>query len=148
MPADDMRLTDWIKYFDMVKEKGSAVTAGCILVRIKTIVGQTYKRGAISPNNPVLQLNVADIGKAPTPGSRVLQLNEIAKLWIQIEKSKATPATKICLQMIFLTGARQSEVRTAEWCDFNFDSMIWTVPVENLKQVSRSLGRYIKRLKS
>lgn len=149
LPADNMRLTDWIEYFDMVKEKGSAVTAGCILVRIKTIVGWAYKRGTISPNNPVLQLNVADIGKAPTPGSRVLQLNEIAKLWIQIEKSKATPATKICLQMIFLTGGRQSEVRTAEWEDFNFDSMIWTVPAEKSKTgkpIPRPISNKVKEL--
>ncbi len=149
MPADNMRLTDWIEYFDMVKEKGSAITAGTILVRIKTIVGWAYKRGVISPNNPVLQLNVADIGKAPTPGSRVLQINEIAKLWIQIEKSKATPATKICLQLIFLTGARQSEVRTAEWCDFNFDSMIWTVPPEKsktAKPINRPISKKAKEL--
>ncbi|WP_234398834.1 tyrosine-type recombinase/integrase [Pseudoalteromonas sp. T1lg88] len=49
------------------------------------------------------------------------------------ERSKAAPATKYCLQLIFLTGARQSEVRTAKWEDFNFTDGIWTVPAENSK---------------
>jgi integrase len=149
MPADDMRLTDWVEYFDKIRVEGSPKTAGTILVRLKTIVGWAYKRGAISESNPVLKLKVADIGKAPTPGTRVLQLNEIAKLWIQIESSKATPATKICLQLIFLTGARQSEVRTAEWKDFNFSSMIWTVPAEKSKTgqpINRPISTKAKEL--
>ncbi|NQY36752.1 MAG: tyrosine-type recombinase/integrase [Alteromonadaceae bacterium] len=148
-PSDDMRLSDWIRYFDMVKESGSAKTAGFILVRLKSIVGWAYKRGEISPNNPVLQLNVSDVGKASTPGHRVLQLNEIAKLWIQIERSKATPATKLCLQLILLTGARQSEARTAEWKDFNFTSMIWTVPPEKSKTgkpINRPISKKVKEL--
>ncbi|ALS32738.1 hypothetical protein PTRA_a1540 [Pseudoalteromonas translucida KMM 520] len=133
MPLDLMTIKDWFIYFDKVKEQGSAKTAGTILVRIKSIIGWAEKRGEAKPFNPVLTLNVNDVGEQATIGQRVMRFDEIAKLWIQIESSKATPATKACLQLIYITGARQSEVRLAKWEHFDFDNNIWTVPPENSK---------------
>lgn len=133
LPVDDMRLLDWVAYFDKVKEKGSAKTAAVMLVRIKTIVRWAYKRGALHNQCPVLNLNTNDVGEAAAKGQRVLSLSELAQLWVCIERSKAAPATKYCLQLIFLTGARQSEVRTAKWEDFNLIDGVWTVPAENSK---------------
>lgn len=132
-PLDLMTIKDWIKYFDDVKALGSAKTAGSILVRIKSIIGGAEKRGDIKPFNPVLTLNVNDIGEQSSVGQRVMRFDEIAKLWIQIESSKATPATKSCLQLIYITGARQSEVRLAKWEHFDFENNIWTVPPKNSK---------------
>ncbi|MDI3246918.1 tyrosine-type recombinase/integrase [Pseudoalteromonas agarivorans] len=132
-PLDLMTIKDWITYFDEVKAQGSAKTAGTILVRIKSIIGWAEKRGEVKPFNPVLTLNVNDIGEQASVGQRVMRFDEIAKLWIQIESSKATPATKACLQLIYITGARQSEVRLAKWEHFDFENGIWTVPPENSK---------------
>ncbi|KAF7766185.1 hypothetical protein PUND_a1972 [Pseudoalteromonas undina] len=113
MPLDLMTIKDWITYFDDVKKLGSAKTAGTILVRIKSIIGWAEKRGEVKPFNLVLTLNINDVGEQASVGQRVMRFDEIAKLWIQIESSKATPATKACLQLIYITGARQSEVRLA-----------------------------------
>lgn len=132
-PLDLMTIKDWITYFDEVKAQGSAKTAGTILVRIKSIIGWAEKRGEVKPFNPVLTLNVNDIGEQASVGQRVMRFDEIAKLWIQIESSKATPATKACLQLIYITGVRQSEVRLAKWEHFDFENGIWTVPPENSK---------------
>ena len=98
---DLMSIKGWITYFDEVKAQGIAKTAGTILVRIKSIIGWAEKRGEVKPFNPVLTLNVNDIGEQASVGHRVMRFDEIAKLWIQIERSKATPATKVCLQLIY-----------------------------------------------
>ncbi|KKM27681.1 hypothetical protein LCGC14_1572300 [marine sediment metagenome] len=132
-PLDLMTIKDWIKYFDDVKAQGSAKTAGTILVRIKSIIGWAEKRGDVKPFNPVLTLKVNDVGEQSSVGQRVMRFDEIAKLWIQIERSKATPATKACLQLIYITGARQSEVRLAKWEHFDFENNTWVVPPENSK---------------
>jgi len=141
--VDNMELSQWFKYFDKVKIQGSAKTAGVSLTRIKTIIAWGVKRGLVKDNNPVMRLIVKDVGEKAEVGERVLLLDEVAKIWLAIERSQASPATKMCLQLIFITGARQSEVRTARWHDFNFDSMIWTVPKENSKsgkEISRPIS--------
>ena len=51
-----------------------------------------------------INLNVNDIGEQASVGQRVLQIDEIAKLWFHIESTRATLATKSCLQLIFITG--------------------------------------------
>ncbi len=80
-----------------------------------------------------MNLRVADVGQKSTTGSRVLTLDEVAKTWLEIERAKATPANKLCLQLLILYGARQSEIRLARWEHFNFEAGIWTVPSENSK---------------
>ncbi|OCQ23409.1 integrase [Pseudoalteromonas luteoviolacea] len=123
----------WTKYFDMVTEEGTAKLAGNMLVRLKTILRWAAMRGEIPQGNTLFNLQVKDIGEPATVGQRFLQFNEIALLWRQIEQAKATPANKACLQLIFLTGARQSEVRLMKWEDLDLQNNIWTVPPENSK---------------
>ena len=59
-----------------------------------------------------------------------MTLDEVAKTWLEIESAKASPANKICIQLLILTGARQSEIRLAQWAHFNFEAGVWTVPSE------------------
>ncbi|WP_440056095.1 tyrosine-type recombinase/integrase [Pseudoalteromonas sp. T1lg65] len=132
-PADDMTPVDWHKFFDFVKDKGSAKTSPVILVRLKTIFRWASMRGLISGNNPLLNLQTKHVGIPTTQGQRWLTFKEIALLWRQIEQSKSTPTTKACLQFIFITGARQSEVRLMRWEHIDFEDKIWTVPSENSK---------------
>ena len=75
-----------------------------------------------------------------------MRFDEITKLWIQIESLKATPATKACLQLIYITGARQSEVRLAKREYFNFENNMWTVPPENSKTIRRPISIKMKSI--
>ena len=145
LPVDNMALHAWVKYFDMVKRDGSPKTAGTILTRIKSILGWAEKRGLVKPINPVLNLNVSDVGEQASVGQRVLQLDEIAKLWLQIESTRATLATKSCLQLIFITGARHSEIGLAKWEHFDFENDVWTLPPENSK-TNKAIRRPISSL--
>ncbi|WP_234398829.1 integrase arm-type DNA-binding domain-containing protein [Pseudoalteromonas sp. T1lg88] len=78
LPVDEMRLLDWVAYFDKVKAAGSAKIAAVMLVRIKTIVRWAYKRGELHNQCPVLNLNTNDVGEPPAKGQRVLSLSELA----------------------------------------------------------------------
>lgn len=130
---DTMTVHDWVAYFKTVSDNGSAKMASVMLVRLKTILRWAIMRGDIAPQNPIFNLQANDVGEPAAQGQRYLRFNELALLWREIESAKATPASKACLQMIFLTGARQSEVRLMRWEDLDFDNMIWTVPPENSK---------------
>jgi integrase len=43
------------------------------------------------------------------------------------------PPVALCLELIALTGCRPGEARQAQWKEFDFNEMIWTVPIEHLK---------------
>ncbi|CAM4263872.1 tyrosine-type recombinase/integrase [Pseudoalteromonas maricaloris] len=132
-PAEDMSPVDWHKFFDFVRSEGSAKLAPIILIRLKSAIRWAAMRGEIPNNNPILDLKTKHVGEPSTQGQRWLTFKEIALLWRQIEQSKATPTTKACLQAIFITGARQSEVRLMRWEHIDLESGTWTVPPENSK---------------
>jgi integrase len=109
--------------------------AGTALRRLKTMLSWCIRRGLVD-GSPVMNLLIKDVGEKSSIGSRVLSLDEVAKTWleieieIEIERAKAGPANKICIQLLILTGARQSEIRLAQWAHFNFEAGIRTVPSE------------------
>ncbi|MEO9945416.1 integrase arm-type DNA-binding domain-containing protein [Paraglaciecola sp.] len=128
-PVEDITLKDWLRYFDEIADKSSPKMAGTALRRLKTMLSWCIRRGLVD-GSPVMNLLIKDVGEKSSIGSRVLSLDEVAKTWLEIERAKASPANKICLQLLILTGARQSEIRLAKWTHFNFDACVWTVPSE------------------
>lgn len=129
-PAECMTPVDWHKFFDFVREKGSNKTAPVVLVRLKSAIRWSEMRGEIPSNNTILNLQTKHVGEPASQGQRWLSFKEIALLWRQVEQSRASPTAKACLQFIFLTGARQSEVRLMRWEDIDFEQKVWIVPAE------------------
>ena len=126
------KYTDWIKFFDAVRKDSTAGNAGSILKRIKTVVRWSKSRGEIS-NSHCLDIPIKAIGAHQNRRERVLEWNEVVGLWRQIESSKATPKCKICVQLLILTGARNSEIREAERSEFDLDNAFWVLPKERSK---------------
>lgn len=147
-PVEDITLRDWLSYFDNIADKSSPKMAGTALRRLKTMLSWCIRRGLID-GSPVMNLLVKDVGEKSSIGSRVLSLDEVAKTWLEIERAKASPANKICIQLLILTGARQSEIRLARWEHFNFEAGIWTVPSEiskTNKPIRRPIPEKAKQL--
>ena len=130
-PVEDITLKDWLNYFDDISFKSSPKMSDSIPRRLKTVLSWCIYRGLID-SSPVMNLLIKDVGEKSTKGSRVLLLDEVAKTWleIEIERAKASPVNKICLQLLMLTGAIQSEIHLACWEYFNFNGGVWTVPSE------------------
>lgn len=147
-PVEDITLKDWLRYFDDIADKSSPKMAGTALRRLKTMLSWCIRRGLVD-GSPVMNLLIKDVGEKSSIGSRVLSLDEVAKTWLEIERAKASPANKICIQLLILTGARQSEVRLARWEHFNFEAGIWTVPSEvskTNKPIRRPIPEKAKQL--
>lgn len=142
MPFDNIRNAQWMDYFDWICREGSPVTAGSVLKLIKTAITWAIKREIVNNSN-ILLFKVSDVGRAPQMGERTPSADEIAKFWIEIEKSKALPQTKISLQMIILSGGRNTAVRTAKWNDFDFEKRIWTIPSPKDRKKFKRVGSHI-----
>ena len=130
--VERFKYLDWIKFFDDIRDATSASNAGSILKRIKTIVRWSKSRGEIE-NSHCLDIPIKAIGAHQTRRERVLEWKEVAKLWRQIESSKSTPKCKICVQLLILTGARNSEIREADRSEFNLEDALWILPKHRSK---------------
>lgn len=50
-----------------------------------------------------------------------------------LQRYQGRPPIALCVELIALTGCRPGEARRAQWKEFDFDNMIWTVPPGHLK---------------
>lgn len=133
------RYTDWIKLLDHVREATSGANAGSILKRLKTVIRWSKSRGEIK-DSACLHIPIKAIGTYQSKRERVLEWSEVAGLWRQIESSRATPKTKACVQLLILTGARNSEIREAPRSEFNLKDAVWIIPADRAK-TSRGIRR-------
>lgn len=142
LDAERHRYTDWIKLFDAIRIDTSPQNAGSVLKRFKTIFRWSKSRGEIK-GSTCLDIPIKAIGDYQSARQRVLEWDEIALLWRQIESSKATPACKVCVQLLILTGARNSEIREARRNEFDLNKKVWFLPPERSKtkkQIRRALS--------
>lgn len=141
IPYDDISNGQWMDYFDWICREGSQVTSGSVFKLIKTIITWGLKREYISNSN-LLIFTVKDVGKTPKLGERTPSIYEISRMWLEIDKSRSLPQTKACLKLIILFGGRNTAIRTAKWKHFDFEKMIWTIPVPKGKKEERRRGTH------
>lgn len=124
--------TEWIAFFDDIREVSSAANAGSLLKRLKTVIRWAKSRGEIK-GSYCLDIPIKAIGEHQAKRERVLEWKELAGFWRQVEQSKSTPKCKICVQLLILTGARNAEIREALRCEFDLENAIWVLPKERSK---------------
>ena len=80
----------------------------------------------------------ADIRGALTP--RVIKYRAaitdpaaVGKLLIAMDKYPGTLAVRNAMRLLCLTFCRTSEVRAAEWAEFDFEDMLWRIPAAKMK---------------
>ena len=138
------RVEDWVTYFDAVAAESSRVNAVHILKTIKSLVRWCKSRNIID-RCAVLDLDVRAVGVRSEVGQRHLSLIEVARLWVVITRSKATPAIKAAVKLLLIFGARNSEIREARFNEFDLTNLLWTLPKERTK-TNKTLQRPIPRL--
>ena len=62
---------------------------------------------------------------------RVLDTDEIRSVWAAIEQER--PIMAAYFKLLFLTGVRRSEARTACWANIDLEQRLWCIPVEKSK---------------
>jgi integrase len=127
------KYTDWIKFFDEVKKESSSANAGSILKRLKTVGRWAKSRGMIR-DCQLIDIPIKAIGAHQSRRERCLEWEEVIGLWRQVLGSKSTPKCKACVQLLILTGARNSEIREAKRSEFSLVKKLWIVPPERAKE--------------
>jgi len=128
IPFDDIRGSQWMNYFEWICDEGSPIVSGSVLKLIKSMVKWGERSEKIS-NLAILHYKVNDVGRASQPSERTPTTEEIAQMWLEIERSKALPQSKLCMKLIIIFGGRNTAVRTMKWENLDFDKLIWTIPL-------------------
>ncbi|MDE9516802.1 site-specific integrase [Xenorhabdus bovienii] len=117
---------EWIDLFTDF-EKESPKKAHRLFIQLKSAINWCIRRQLID-SCQIMKINPRDIGERSSVGNRVLSYQELAKIWLAIERSRASTSNKLLHQMVMLWGCRLSELRLATIQEFDLESDVWSVP--------------------
>jgi integrase len=127
--------------------------------RLRSTCGMVFKF-AVATGRATRDISVDLRGALITPRVKhraaIIEPSEIGALLRAIDGFDGHPQTKAALQIAPHVFVRPSELRCAEWSEFDFESRVWAIPAERMKmkrphrvplssQVIRTLG-YLRRI--
>ncbi|WP_159242391.1 tyrosine-type recombinase/integrase [Proteus terrae] len=128
---EEISSKNWMDLF-LAFEKENPKKARTIFVQLKSAINWCIRRQFIN-SCELMKISPKDIGIRTNKGERVLTYNELAKIWIAIERSRASTSNKLLHQMAMLWGCRLSELRRSRKSDFDLKEKVWTITPEYSK---------------
>jgi integrase len=131
-PVGDIKPSELLPVMRGMEERGAVTIAHIVrgvcssIFRYAVITGRAERdpaadiRGAITPH--VIKNRAAITDPA-----------EVGKLLITIDKYHGTFVVRNGLRLMYLTFCRTSEIRQAEWAEFDLDDMLWRIPAAKMK---------------
>lgn len=134
MELEKIQTRDITNALDLIVKRGAPIHANRILSTIKQVLNYAVSRGYLQ-HNPAANIRTRDIGGIEKPRERVLNTEEIRTIWRFLESPlcQMSESARIAIKIIILTGVRTSEIRLAQWHQFNFEQSLWTIPPEHSK---------------
>ena len=130
--AKDIVLSEWLDLIEGVQKEYPASAA-----RTLSYIKQAYKFGVVRELvevNPVINISAKnDLKIKDNVRKRYLEDPELRKLLNVIDDCGLNRRYQIFTLLCLFYGCRPAELRQAKKDDFNFDTMVWTVPAENHK---------------
>ncbi len=119
---------------DKMVDTGIASTANKTLALMKQMLDYGISAGVLE-NNVALPIKSRNVGGIEKARERNLSFEEIKILWLFLDEGqhKISKEIIIAVKLLILTAARSSEIREAEWSEFDFKNMLWTVPANRYK---------------
>jgi integrase len=132
--AKDITRRDVVKLLDGIEDRGARV----IRNRTASVLSRLFRfaedRGIVpaSPASGIRRL-------AEQSRDRFLTLDEIRSFWTGLDKADATPAVRIALRFLLVTGQRRSEVALAARAEIDDAGKLWRLPAARAKNGRENL---------
>jgi len=130
LKANKIKRRDVIVLLDTVLERGAEVLANRVLALVRKIFNFGIERDILE-FNPCLNIK-QPIDEKKRQGQRVLNFEEIRKVWATLNDDQNILIRGI-IKMRLLTAQRGIEIRSMKWENIDFESKIWTIPPEVVK---------------
>lgn len=133
-PIHDIKPPEVLKVCERVAERGAIYSAH----KVKQVCGQVFRYGVASgrvESDPTRDLAGA-LPPMPKTQSFATIKDPVAvgELLRSIHGYSGDYVTVCALKLLPLVFTRPGELRAAEWCEFDFDKAIWTIPAEKMKK--------------
>lgn len=117
---------------DKIVARGAPATA----VHVREIVFQVFRwameRGQ-RVENPAELVRPTTIARF-APRDRALTPDEIATMYVYLERVATTPSIRAAAKLLLLTMVRKSELTDATWDEVNFTDATWTISKTRMKR--------------
>ncbi len=121
------------KVLDPITDRGAKAQANKTLSILKQMFNFGVERDLIQ-GNPISTVKKKSVGGLEKSRTRALEFEEVIQVFERLPKLGISQQVIFALKCITLTGCRPIEVTGAQWQEFDFDKMIWTIPAERVKQ--------------
>lgn len=115
-----------------VEAKGNLETAR----RLRALIGQVFRYAiatARTDNDPTFGLRGALTTQKVTHRPAITDAKAFGVLLKAIADYDGAAQTRIALQLMALLYPRPGELRQAEWCEFDLNAGVWTIPAARTK---------------
>ncbi|PZL89539.1 integrase [Pantoea graminicola] len=131
IPVEHIPVSAWVDFFTE-QEQANPLKARKLLVHLRGAIAWCSRRQFIEDSS-LLRLNPKEFGRNPKTGDTVLTYRQLAKIWIENERSTATFSSKMLIKTLILYGSRNSELRESRKEEFDFEEGIWTLSSDRSK---------------
>ena len=131
-PISEISAPEILRVLRAVEARGRHETAR----RLRATIGQVF-RYAVATGRADTDPTGALKGAITTPVTRhraaIIEPKAFGGLLRAIAGYEGAPETRIALELLSLTFVRPSELRAAEWSEFDLDAGIWSIPAQKMK---------------
>ncbi|WP_446028902.1 tyrosine-type recombinase/integrase [Lelliottia amnigena] len=131
MSIEEIPVRLWVERFTE-EEKINPRRARQLLVQLRSAIGWCSRRQFIGTTELML-IQPKDVGVKSSVGEVTLSYNQLAKIWLAIERSRGSTSNKLLHQLLMLYGARNSELRLSVKDEFDREEGVWVVPADKSK---------------
>lgn len=130
-PIDEIAPRDIMTLIEAIENRGAGETAARVLQRVRAVCSRAVALG-YRDINPAAELHRHLKPRKKTP-QRALPIDELPEFLRALNAYNGDAATRLGLRLLILTLSRTSEVRAAQWREFDLEQAVWTVPGERMK---------------
>ena len=127
--VNDIGRRDVITLLDRLVDRGAPIQAN----RTRSLLRRMYNFGV---DRGIVDANPCLLVKAPAKErqrDRVLTDAEILAFWRGLDGAGMSTEIRLVLRLMLTTSQRKGEIINAEWCNFEFESALWTIPSDKSK---------------
>ena len=131
-PIQELRVAHIKQVLDAITARGVAETAEKIRQWINKIFNYALMLERVD-GNPASAL-VGYIQPQTTEHMPALPREELTEFYHRLLQVDAEPQNRLCLMLLVLCFARNTEIRGGEWKEINWQTKTWTIPANRMKR--------------
>lgn len=137
-PALGDRIVSEIKPIEVLNVLREQEERGCFETarRLRSTIGSVIRYAIATVRaeaDPTSALRGALTNPVVTHHAAITDPSQFGALLRAIDGFKGLPVTLAALQLMALLFPRPGDLRVAEWCEFDFDASVWTIPANRTK---------------